>query len=198
MERLNIKFRDSAGNVTEKEGSLNWWINYAKQHDINDAKVISYQYQGERSFAVDLLFTNVTSIKDVISSFSYDKWLQFSSKYKLEDSTENFDAFMYGKIVYVSQPFAGRSEQEIQAERECMRKKLVSTLDKKILILDNFVRECDYENEAGPLIRGLQTMFIADLVYFAANWQEARGCRIEHLIAEEYHIPIMYCSSDDA
>ena len=197
MERLNIKFRDAAGNVVEKSGSLKWWINYATQHDINDAKVISYQFQGERSFAVTLSFTDVTSIKEVLSSFSYDKWLQISSKYKLEDSTENFDAFMYGKIVYVSQPFAGRSEQEIQAERECMHKKLESTLDKKILILDNFVQECNYENETGPLIRGLQTMLIADLVYFADNWQEARGCRIEHLIAKEYHIPIMYYSSDD-
>ena len=33
---------------------------------------------------------------------------------------------------------------------------------------------------------------IADCVYFAKGWEDARGCRIEHFVAAAYGAEIMY------
>ena len=33
---------------------------------------------------------------------------------------------------------------------------------------------------------------IAEAVIFAPGWRDARGCRVEHFVASQYDIPILY------
>ena len=37
----------------------------------------------------------------------------------------------------------------------------------------------------------LELLSTADLVYFAKGWEEARGCRIEHMCAVQYELQII-------
>lgn len=37
----------------------------------------------------------------------------------------------------------------------------------------------------------LKLMSRADLVVFAPDWEDARGCRIEYMCASEYEVPIL-------
>jgi hypothetical protein len=37
----------------------------------------------------------------------------------------------------------------------------------------------------------------ADAAFFYENWKDARGCRVEHLVCEEYNIPISIIALKD-
>lgn len=42
------------------------------------------------------------------------------------------------------------------------------------------------------LAKSLENMSLCDTAYFCKGWQDARGCRIEHLAAREYGMNILY------
>lgn len=42
------------------------------------------------------------------------------------------------------------------------------------------------------LAKSLEILAQADLALFMKGWEKARGCKIEHLVAQEYGIPISY------
>lgn len=66
--------------------------------------------------------------------------------------------------LFISQPMRGRRMADIVRER-------------KTLVADAAV--------------ALQELAEADAVIFAPGWETARGCRMEHLAAEEYGIRIV-------
>ena len=39
--------------------------------------------------------------------------------------------------------------------------------------------------------RSLELLATADVAYFASGWKNARGCKIEHICAEQYGINIV-------
>lgn len=41
----------------------------------------------------------------------------------------------------------------------------------------------------------IQRLAAADALYLAEGWQTARGCRIEHAVAQAYDIPIIHAST---
>lgn len=95
------------------------------------------------------------------------------------------------KVIFISQPMGGRSDDEINAERrrviEIARQKFG-----KVDVLETFFG--DFGPAAKPLdylARSIEYLAKADVAIFAPGWQAARGCRIEHQCALEYGILVM-------
>ena len=100
----------------------------------------------------------------------------------------------------LSQPMAGKSEEEIRATRE----KAIKALEKRNYEIVNtlFTDEwysSDKMKERGVvqiplcfLAKSLENMSLCHAVYFCKGWEQARGCRIGHDAAVAYGLTILY------
>ena len=101
----------------------------------------------------------------------------------------------------LSQPMAGKSDEEITATRE----KAVAALEAKGYTVINtlFTDEwwCSKESmeKRGVaqrslcfLAKSLESMSLCHAAYFCKGWENARGCRIEHEAAVAYGMDIIY------
>ncbi len=91
--------------------------------------------------------------------------------------------------VYISQPYAFKSDEEIVKVRENIIKQLHDYL-KDVEVLDSVIQK---EQTFGlkQLSQSILVLSDADAIIFAPGWEKSRGCRIEHTIAEEFNIPII-------
>ena len=95
------------------------------------------------------------------------------------------------KVIFISQPMGGRSDDEINAERrrviEIARQQFgdVDALETFFSDFGPAAKPLDY------LARSIEFLAKADVAIFAPGWQDARGCRIEHKCALEYGIIVM-------
>lgn len=99
---------------------------------------------------------------------------------------------MATKKVFISQPMGGKTDEEILTERRAARSLARIELGKDIEILDTFFD--DLGADAKPLTylaKSLEFLAKADVAVFVPDWQDARGCRIEHQCAVDYGIPIL-------
>ena len=94
--------------------------------------------------------------------------------------------------VMISQPMRGKTNEQIRQERE----KLVKRLEKDnfevvdTIISENAPKGC---NEAiYYLSKSIEFISKVDIVYFMEGWKEARGCRIENRICQDYGKQTMY------
>ena len=100
----------------------------------------------------------------------------------------------------LSQPMAGKTQDEIVATRE----KAIAALEEKgyeivnTLFTDEWYSK-DSMTERGvvqiPLCfmaKGLENMSLCHAVYFCKGWENARGCRIEHEAAKAYGLEVIY------
>lgn len=94
--------------------------------------------------------------------------------------------------VMISQPMRGKTNEQIRQERE----KLVKRLEKDnfevvdTIISENTPKGC---NEAiYYLSKSIEFISKVDMVYFMKGWEEARGCRIENKICQDYGKQTMY------
>lgn len=97
------------------------------------------------------------------------------------------------KKVFISQPMKGKSDDEIAADRAVLVGR-VKEMYGDVEVIDSFFRGAPVD--AKPLwflAESLRLLSTADVVVFAPEWERARGCRIEHLCAEEYGIQISDC-----
>ena len=93
--------------------------------------------------------------------------------------------------LFISQPMRGRRMADIVRERKTLvADAAVALQEDEIAVLDTLF---DY-NDATPLALlapALGNVAEADAVISAPGWETARGCRMEHLAAEEYGIRIV-------
>lgn len=104
------------------------------------------------------------------------------------------------KKAMLSQPMAGKSDQEITETRE----RAISALEKKGFEVVNTLFTDDWYNKDSMAARGviqiplcflaksLNNMSLCHAAYFCKGWEQARGCRIEHEAAKEYGLEILY------
>ena len=100
----------------------------------------------------------------------------------------------------LSQPMAGKSDQEIIATRE----HAIHALEAQgYEIVNTLFTDEWYSNEAMEkrgvvqiplcfLAKSLENMSLCHAAYFCKGWENARGCRIEHEAAKAYGLTIIY------
>ena len=100
----------------------------------------------------------------------------------------------------LSQPMAGKTDEEIIATRE----NAISTLKEKGYEIVNTLFTDEWYNRETMEKRGvvqiplcflaksIENMSLCHAAYFCKGWENARGCRIEHDVAKAYGLTIMY------
>lgn len=95
--------------------------------------------------------------------------------------------------VMISQPMAGKTEEEIRKERENVVKLLE---EKGYEVVDSiFSDNSDKTYKDVPLhhlAKSIDLMGKVDIVAFMGDWVKARGCNVEHTVANLYDKHIMY------
>ena len=100
----------------------------------------------------------------------------------------------------LSQPMAGKTNEEIVATRERAIKALT---EKGYEIVDTLFPDEWYSKEKMEergvvqiplcfLAKSLENMSLCHAAYFCKGWENARGCRIEHEVAKAYGLEILY------
>ena len=104
------------------------------------------------------------------------------------------------KKAMISQPMAGKTEDEIVETRE----KAISALEEKgykvvnTLFTDEWYSKEKMEERVVVqiplcfLAKSLTNMSLCNAAYFCKGWENARGCRIEHEAAKAYGLEILY------
>lgn len=100
----------------------------------------------------------------------------------------------------LSQPMAGKTEDEITEDRdraiaylESQGYEVINTRFTDEWYSSESMRERGVVNI--PLCfmaKSLEHMCLVDVVYFVKGWENARGCRIEHEAAVAYGVEIIY------
>ena len=104
------------------------------------------------------------------------------------------------KKAMLSQPMAGKSDQEIIETREKAIKVLI---DEGCEVVNTLFTDEWYSKEKMTergvvqipvcfLAKSLESMSLCHTVYFCKGWEQTRGCRIEHDVAVAYGLEIIY------
>lgn len=104
------------------------------------------------------------------------------------------------KKAMLSQPMAGKTEQEIIETRN----RAIKALEEKgyeivnTLFTDEWYSKEKMEERGVVqiplcfLAKSLENMSLCHVAYFCKEWENARGCRIEHEAAKAYGLEIIY------
>ncbi len=107
---------------------------------------------------------------------------------------------METKKAMLSQPMAGKTEEEITATRE----RAIAALEARgyevvnTLFTDKWYSKESMEKRGVVniplcfLAKSLESMSLCHAAYFCKGWEHARGCRIEHEAAKAYGLEIIY------
>lgn len=107
---------------------------------------------------------------------------------------------IHTKTAMISQPLAGKSEEEITHARD----KAKAYLEAQGYTFINTKFTDDWYSDDSMMKRGvvniplcflaksLENMSKCDTAYFCKGWEEARGCKAEHDIAKAYNVNILY------
>lgn len=104
------------------------------------------------------------------------------------------------KKAMLSQPMAGKTDEEIVAARE----KAIADLETMgYEVVNTYFTDEWYSDEAMEkrgvvqvplcyLAKSLENMSLCHAAYFCNGWENARGCRIEHDAAVAYGLKVLY------
>lgn len=98
------------------------------------------------------------------------------------------------KKLFISQPMADRTDEEIFKEREKAIAEAEKLLGEEVEVIDSFTEV--NMNPLGYLGYSITCLSKADVAYFARGWQDCRGCLIEHRCACDYDIPMIFSEFD--
>ena len=106
----------------------------------------------------------------------------------------------YAGKAMISQPMAGKTDQEIVETRE---RALGVLRDKGYQVVNTLFTDEWYSKETMEsrgvvqiplcfLAKSLENMSLCHAAYFCKGWEKARGCKIEHDAAVAYGLHIIY------
>lgn len=99
--------------------------------------------------------------------------------------------------IFISQPMNGKTNEEILDERQGIINACKEEYGEDIEIIDSFFKDSPHDAKpAWFLGKSIELLSSADKAFFADGWRNARGCRIEHEVASEYGIEIIYDGSE--
>nr|DAH83830.1 MAG TPA: N-deoxyribosyltransferase [Caudoviricetes sp.] len=100
----------------------------------------------------------------------------------------------------LSQPMAGKTEEEIIATRE----RAIAVLKERGYEIINTLFTDEWYSQEAMMERGveniplcflaksLENMSLCHAAYFCKGWENARGCKIEHEAAKAYGLTVIY------
>ncbi len=93
------------------------------------------------------------------------------------------------KKLFISQPMKGKTKEEILQERDSALNLAKDLYGEDFKLIDSYIEKVpkNVDESLWCLGRSLQMMAEADFVYFANGWENARGCKIEHICAGDYY-----------
>lgn len=109
--------------------------------------------------------------------------------------------------VFISIPMSGRTEEEVDDEYNYIADhiKYLFNVDKVVIcdqrrsddslptyISNNKEKYAVKDSSVWHLAKDIEMLSSVDLVVFAKNYEKARGCRIEEMVAKEYNIKRYY------
>lgn len=93
------------------------------------------------------------------------------------------------KRLFISQPFTGKTEEEVFVIRKKVEKFVVDFIGEEVEVIDQ------YHQDAPPnpgrlfyLGNSIKLMGTSDIVCFTSDWRDAPGCRVEMSVCLEYGI----------
>lgn len=107
---------------------------------------------------------------------------------------------MEKKKAMLSQPMAGKTEEEITVTRE----RAIAALEARgYEVVNTLFTDEWYSSESMKkrgvvniplcfLAKSLENMSLCHAAYFCEGWEHARGCRIEHEAAKAYGLEIIH------
>ncbi len=104
------------------------------------------------------------------------------------------------KKAMLSQPMAGKTEQEITETRDNAIKALY---EMGFEVVNTRFTDEWYSSDAMTkrgvvniplcfIAKSLEAMSLTHTAYFCKGWEQTRGCRIEHEVAKAYGVEIIY------
>lgn len=93
--------------------------------------------------------------------------------------------------IMISQPMNGKTRKQIESERMELRMKFEA---EGHTVIDTIFADSPEEAQNKPVwyfSKSIEAMSTVDAVCFMEGWEEARGCKLEHQIAEAYGITII-------
>lgn len=106
--------------------------------------------------------------------------------------------------IYISQPMSGRSEAEIIEERNRAVEEIIKIYGADVEICDNYHTDCERNIVASTTLQyntnhdlywlgeALKVLSWADVIWFCADWEFSRGCKIENMAALFYGVERVY------
>jgi hypothetical protein len=91
------------------------------------------------------------------------------------------------KKLFISQPMKDRTQEEIMTERKELIQKAKEKYGEEIEILDSYFANFN-GNALAFLGKSLEVLSKAAVALFGKGWENARGCKMEHLACKEYGI----------
>ena len=104
------------------------------------------------------------------------------------------------KKIMISQPMNGLTEEQIT---NAQNKFLEYAKKENLEVLNTYFKDEWYSQDSMSLrgvvqipvcflAKSLEYMSKCSIVYFAKGWENARGCKIEHEVALQYGLEIIY------
>lgn len=158
----------------------------------------------DESALTDWITTTVTAISSIWiwwKNNNVTKHAQYAQQSLNELKKTHIDD-REGEIMkaMLSQPMAGKTDEEIIATRE---KAIKALEDRGYEIVNTLFTDEWYSKESMTergvvqiplcfLAKSLENMSLCHAAYFCKGWENARGCRIEHEAAKAYGVEIIY------
>ncbi len=100
----------------------------------------------------------------------------------------------------ISQPMGGLTEEQIVETRNRFLQfakennyQVVNTLFTDEWYSKKSMEERDVRNIPMQfLAKSIESMSLCNIAYFVKGWEKARGCKIEHEVAKQYNMEIIY------
>lgn len=97
------------------------------------------------------------------------------------------------KRIFISMPMNGFTRKENISSLKIYQKRIERKLGEKIKLTNRVCAERQLRKHGALwcLGKSIQQLSKADVVCFVDGWEYARGCKIEHKVAKEYHKDIL-------
>ena len=97
------------------------------------------------------------------------------------------------KRLFISQPMRGKTKEEILSVRQLAIEEAERELGERVEVIESYFEDAPNDGNVPlwHLGKSIVLLSSADAVYFAKGWEDARGCRIERICAEQYGVRII-------